>query len=90
MRIKEQYRTIKHNGVLYNLGGYSEEKLKKVYEANPQLRFAFEEEDKFEEKKSIKDLPKFDEGLIDLGIDTAEKFEAEIKKAAKAPAKKKK
>ena len=77
MRIKEQYRTLKHNGVLYNLGGYSEEKLKKVYEANPQLRFAFEEEDKFDELK-------------DLGIDTAEKFEAEIKKAVKAPAKKKK
>ena len=82
MRIKEQYRTLKHNGVLYNLGGYSEEKLKAVYEANPQLRFAFEEEDKFE-KKSIKELPKFDEGLIDLGIDTAEKFEAEIKKAVR-------
>lgn len=89
MRIKEKYSTIKHNGVLYNLGGYSEEKLRMIYDANPQLRFAFEEEDKFE-KKSIKDLPKFDEGLIDLGIDTAEKFEAEIKKVAKAPAKKKK
>lgn len=82
MRIKEQYKTLRHNGVLYNLGGYSEEKLKMVYEANPDLRYAFEEEDKFE-AKSIKDLPKFDEGLIDLGIDTPEKFEAEIKKVAR-------
>lgn len=78
MRIKEQYKTLRHNGVLYNLGGYSEEKLRMVYEANPQLRFAFEE------------LPKFDEQLTDIGIDTPEKFEVEIKRVAKAPAKKKK
>lgn len=72
-----------HNGVRYDLGGYSEEKLKMVWEANPHLRFAFEEEE-----HSSEDI--FQEGLIELGIDTPEKFEEEIKKVAKKPIRKKK
>ena len=79
MKIKEKYSTVMYNGVTYHLGGMNEEKLKLVWETNPGLRYAFEEEPM-----------KFDEELIDLGIDTPEKFEEQIKKVAKAPIKKKK
>jgi len=79
MKIKEKYRTLYHNGITYHLGNMNEEKLQRVWETNPDLRYAFEEEPK-----------KFDEELIDLGIDTPEKFEEQIKKVAKAPIKKKK
>ena len=44
MKIKEKYKNIRHNGVLYHLGGMNEEKLKMVYDANPELRYAFEVE----------------------------------------------
>ncbi len=44
MKIKEKYKNIRHNGVLYHLGGMNEEKLKMVWEANPDLRYAFEVE----------------------------------------------
>ena len=79
MKIKEKYRTLYHNGITYHLGNMNEEKLQRVWETNPDLRYAFEEEP-----------TKFDEELIDLGIDTPEKFEEQIKKVAKDTIKKKK
>lgn len=78
MKIKEKYKTLYHNGITYHLGNMNEEKLQRVWETNPDLRYAFEEEP-----------VKFDEGLLDIGIDTPEKFDAQIKKVVSTRTKKK-
>jgi len=44
MKIKEKYKTLRHNGITYHLGNMNEEKLQRVWETNPDLRYAFEVE----------------------------------------------
>ncbi len=98
MRIKEQYKkALRVDGVTYNLSGYSEEKLKMVYDGNPHLRFAFEE-DRIDEKDFFRTIPRTDEQFVEvegvelpksLHIHTADEFSTAIKKTAKAQTKKK-
>ncbi len=81
MKIKEKYKNIRHNGVLYHLGGMNEEKLKMVYDANPDLRYAFEVEEVIENKPltTWKEEEVIGEAL-EAPADEAPKQKAKIKK----------
>lgn len=50
MKIKDEYKgkRVHHNGINYDFSNMNEEKLKRVYDTNPSLRYLFEEECPFE------------------------------------------
>ncbi len=65
-KLKEEYKgtRIEHNGIKYDFRNMNDERLQMIWEKNPQLRYAFEEETYTPiEKKpiDIKKLPKFEE-----------------------------
>lgn len=74
VKIKDQYKgNIRHNGVSYNLEGYSDEKLQLVWESNPDLRFMFEE---WKEVEGV-EIPAI------LPVETPEDFNKLVKEVSK-------
>jgi len=96
MKIKPEYlnKRITENGIDYDFRSMSPEKLERIHANNPMLRKYFVDELTEEEKEFIARIEKVEaeasSELKQIGIDTPERFEKVVKKAAKAPVPRKK
>ena len=97
MKIKAEYanKKISIDGIDYDFRSLSPERLAKIHANNPMLRKYFEEELTEEEKAFIAKIEDAERQsqeaqLKEIGIDTPEKFDAQIKKLAAKPPRKKK
>lgn len=77
MKLKEKYKKFRMDGVFYDFSNYNEERLRRIWENQPHLRFMFEEDIEIPEE------------LIDLGIETPEEFEEVVKDIVKPKRKRK-
>ena len=77
-RIKNNYlKSVKIDGAHYDFRFWSDEKLQRLWDNNPQLRYLFEDDEA-------------EEQLKELGIETPEQFEEIVKEVVKAKKPKKK
>ena len=94
-RIKQEYlnKKITEGGIQYDFAVLSQEKLDRIHANNPSLRKYFEDELTEEEREFIARIEKIEDDAVaelkEIGIETPEQFEEQIKKAAAKPRKRK-